>query len=308
MMTSPEICPKPLTLEVIRFGGQGVRVDCRAEGGTLPPRPPRSRSSLKPLPFELHRGHEPNGPVDPLPNVEALDVVEEAHLGLLAGAIAFPVDQLCLEPGEETLHGGVIVAVARPTHTHGDALVGQQGLIGVAGVLAVPVGVTEQLPPTAADAGPGPSSGPGWPAPGGASPPAGLLRTVRGAGSPHLFHQQPGSYELPSLPSAGTSRGRGHHREGLRARHHPMTTPGWQALLLGGCVRSGQTPSPTQERSLAGNLGPPTSSFPLLHTSCLTIVSSICTWSPAGIPNVRIGDLARGEVAVQAGARCAKAG
>lgn len=53
------------------------------------------------------------------------------------------VNILGFEGAEETLHGGVVAAVAGTAHGDGEVMLGQQRLVVVSGVLAATIGVVE---------------------------------------------------------------------------------------------------------------------------------------------------------------------
>ena len=75
--------------------------------------------------------------------IEALDVIKHVRFGLVARAVRFRRGAFGLERGEEALHRGIVPAVAGSTHATGHAVVGQEPLEGLTGVLAPPIGVMQ---------------------------------------------------------------------------------------------------------------------------------------------------------------------
>src|ERR1700691_2440613 len=67
--------------------------------------------------------------------IEAFDVVAHVSLGLVMCPIGFASCSLGLERREEALHRGVVPNVARTAHRAEDAMIGQQLLELLAGVL-----------------------------------------------------------------------------------------------------------------------------------------------------------------------------
>src|SRR4051812_2070206 len=76
--------------------------------------------------------------------VEALDVLANREMRFGPGGIAFVVDPLGLERGEETLSDGIIVAVAGAAHAGDEARGGDCRAVSVAGVGTASVGVLQQ--------------------------------------------------------------------------------------------------------------------------------------------------------------------
>lgn len=76
--------------------------------------------------------------------VEPLDVVEHICLGLVPGAIGFPLCALGLQRGEEALHRRVIADITGPAHAANDAAIGHQALELVAGILTAAIRVMHQ--------------------------------------------------------------------------------------------------------------------------------------------------------------------
>ncbi len=67
--------------------------------------------------------------------VKALQVAEDASLGLLAGLIVGVFDLLSFEGGEETFHYGVVVAVTLARHALANAVGFQRSSKPGAGIL-----------------------------------------------------------------------------------------------------------------------------------------------------------------------------
>ena len=77
--------------------------------------------------------------------VEALDVIEHVSFGLVSCAVRFGRRAFGLQRREETLHGRIVPDVAGPAHATGDAVVGQEPLEGLTGVLAAPIGEMKEM-------------------------------------------------------------------------------------------------------------------------------------------------------------------
>ena len=73
--------------------------------------------------------------------VEALDVIEHVRFGLVSRAVRLVRRPFGLERGEEVLHRGIVPDVVGPAHATDHAVVGQEPLEGLAGVLAAPLRV-----------------------------------------------------------------------------------------------------------------------------------------------------------------------
>lgn len=71
----------------------------------------------------------------PFPVVEDLDVLEAGSLHLGMSGITDPMHPLVLDTAEPALGGGIVPAVALPTHRTGHAVLPELVLDGVAGVL-----------------------------------------------------------------------------------------------------------------------------------------------------------------------------
>ena len=67
--------------------------------------------------------------------VEALDVIEHVGFGLVSRAVHLARRPFDLERGEEALHRGIVPDVGHPAHATGHAVVGQEPLEGLTGVL-----------------------------------------------------------------------------------------------------------------------------------------------------------------------------
>ena len=94
--------------------------------------------------FELHGAEVAERRVAAPGIVEALDVVEHVGSGFVTRAIGFARRALGLERGEEALHRRVVPHVARPAHAADHAMIDQQALELLAGVLAALVGMMQQ--------------------------------------------------------------------------------------------------------------------------------------------------------------------
>jgi len=79
-----------------------------------------------------------------MPIVETLNVSEDVTFGLVRRIVFATMNQLGLNGTEETFHGGVIVGISLATHTRLDAMVGQQRLVFIAGILAATVRMMQQ--------------------------------------------------------------------------------------------------------------------------------------------------------------------
>ncbi len=93
------------------------------------------------LPFELHRTEIPQRGVPPPGIVEALDVIEHVGFCLVSCVIQRTRGPLGLQRGEEAFHRRVVPAVAGATHATSQALVRQEPLERLAGVLAASIRV-----------------------------------------------------------------------------------------------------------------------------------------------------------------------
>ena len=75
--------------------------------------------------------------------IEALDVIEHVRFGLVSRAVRLVRRPFGLERGEEVLHRGIVPDVVGPAHATDHAVVGQEPLEGLTGVLATPIGVVQ---------------------------------------------------------------------------------------------------------------------------------------------------------------------
>src|SRR6185312_6005009 len=96
------------------------------------------------LPFELHWTEIPYCGVPPPGIVKALDVIEHIGFRLISCAVCGSRRALGLQRGKEAFHGGVVPAVAGATHATSKALVRQESLERLAGVLAASIRVMMQ--------------------------------------------------------------------------------------------------------------------------------------------------------------------
>ena len=78
--------------------------------------------------------------------VEAFDVVKDVRPGVGSGAIATPVHTFAFEQAKETFCHGVVVATAHVAHAAHDAVIGEEPLILLAGVLRPAIRVQDDGP------------------------------------------------------------------------------------------------------------------------------------------------------------------
>ena len=79
----------------------------------------------------------------PLAIVEDFDVVEDIGTGLSPRLPGRAPDEFPFQGREKAFHRGVVPAVGAPAHTALDAVFGELGPVGGAGILASPIGVVE---------------------------------------------------------------------------------------------------------------------------------------------------------------------
>ena len=91
------------------------------------------------LSFELHRTEIPQRGVPPTGIVKPLDVIEHVGFRLGSRVVQRPRGTFGLQRGEEALHCGVVPAVAGAAHATSQALVRQEPLERLAGVLAASI-------------------------------------------------------------------------------------------------------------------------------------------------------------------------
>src|SRR6202046_294542 len=94
--------------------------------------------------FVLRWGNVPQRRVTTLVVVEDLDVFDERRPRLGTRGEVGVVDQLLLQRGEEAFHRRVVPAVGLAAHAARDAVLGQEELVVLAGVLAAPIRVRQQ--------------------------------------------------------------------------------------------------------------------------------------------------------------------
>ena len=75
--------------------------------------------------------------------VKALDVIEHVGFRLIACAVQHTGGALSLQRGEEAFHRRVVPDVAKTAHATSQALVRQEPLEQLAGVLAAPIGMMQ---------------------------------------------------------------------------------------------------------------------------------------------------------------------
>jgi hypothetical protein len=95
------------------------------------------------LPFELHRTEIAQRRVPPPGIIEALNVIKHVGFRLGSRAVRFVRRAFSFQRGEEALHRGIVPAVAGSAHATGHAVVGQEPLEGLTGVLAPPIRVMQ---------------------------------------------------------------------------------------------------------------------------------------------------------------------
>ena len=101
--------------------------------------------------FELPRTEIAQRRVPPGGIVEALAVIEHVGLGLGARAVGRTRRAFDLQRGKEAFHRRIVPDIARPAHTAGDAVVGQEPLERLTGELASAIRVMQDglgLPPS----------------------------------------------------------------------------------------------------------------------------------------------------------------
>ena len=77
--------------------------------------------------------------------VENLNVFKNVSLSLHSRSIMTMMNQLGFQRAEETFHGGIVVTIALAAHTRLDLIFGQDIAIVLAGVLAAPIRVMQQV-------------------------------------------------------------------------------------------------------------------------------------------------------------------
>ena len=75
--------------------------------------------------------------------IEALDVIEHVGFGLVSRTVRLVRCAFGLQRGEEALHRGIVPDIAGSAHATGHAVVSQEPLEGLTGVLAAPIGVMQ---------------------------------------------------------------------------------------------------------------------------------------------------------------------
>ena len=75
--------------------------------------------------------------------VEAFDIIKHIRFCLVSRAISFVRRSFSFQREEEALHRGIVPAVAGLAHATGHAVVGQEPLKGLTGVLAPQIGVMQ---------------------------------------------------------------------------------------------------------------------------------------------------------------------
>src|ERR1039458_4700024 len=96
------------------------------------------------LVFEVHRGFEAEGAVEPRAVVKDFDPLEDGGASLRPRGELAAMHEFAFEAAPEAFHGGVVITVAPAAHArHGSSL--RQPLpIVAAGILDALVGVMEQ--------------------------------------------------------------------------------------------------------------------------------------------------------------------
>ena len=72
--------------------------------------------------FELYRAEVADGRMSAFWVVKPFNVIEDIDAQFVAGTIPPPAKALCFQGGEETLHCGIIPAIATAAHTASDAM------------------------------------------------------------------------------------------------------------------------------------------------------------------------------------------
>jgi hypothetical protein len=103
------------------------------------------RHGLVDLVFEVHRGFEAEGAVEPLAVVKDFDPLEDGGAGLCPRGEGAALHEFAFEAAPEAFHGGVVIAVAPAAHAGNDPGQRQPLAIVAAGILDALVGVMEQL-------------------------------------------------------------------------------------------------------------------------------------------------------------------
>ena len=85
--------------------------------------------------LEVHGAEIPQGRVTARRIVEALDIVEHIGPCLIPRPVGFSRDAFGFQRREEAFHRSIVPAVAGPAHRAGDAIVRQQQLEVLAGIL-----------------------------------------------------------------------------------------------------------------------------------------------------------------------------
>src|SRR6267142_580487 len=123
---SPSPSPSPCTMALTRFGGHRVEL--------------RSRHPI----LEIDRAAVADRGVQPLPIVEALDVLEDSELRLCVCLEDAAADELGLEGAEEAFRAGVVPAVGPPAHAADKTVLAKQLTVLGAGVLRASVGMVDE--------------------------------------------------------------------------------------------------------------------------------------------------------------------
>src|SRR5436853_4360086 len=114
------------------------------KGAELTPIPWTPAKGDRVMGFELHRAHVAERLMQPLPIIEHLDKLEHLRTGFLPRVVIPVMDQLILERTKEALDHGVVITVALAAHAGHEALLGQDLLIGPAGIECPLIRVMDQ--------------------------------------------------------------------------------------------------------------------------------------------------------------------
>jgi len=79
-----------------------------------------------------------------LPIIETQDIGKDVGLRLLARPVVLKVDMFTFEGAKETLHGSIVVTVARAAHADLDLLIAEKSLVWIASILAASIRMMQQ--------------------------------------------------------------------------------------------------------------------------------------------------------------------
>src|SRR5664279_2991288 len=93
------------------------------------------RHGLVDLVFEVHRGFEAEGAVEPRAVVKDFDPLEDGGAGLLPRGELTAIHEFAFEAAPEAFHGGVVIAVAASAHARHGSPLGQPLPVVSTGIL-----------------------------------------------------------------------------------------------------------------------------------------------------------------------------